>query len=302
MLLHAADRLGGNLHGRPRRRPQPRRRPDRAAGDKGRHRPRRRFRRKLASHCAGGGPRKQARALVVARQGTPPLGPNDPEAIKATVHRADYDRQDCWTLSLPSSRPVNNVAGATAISDNGDASASEPVTLDVGPWHIRVYSVIDLDGSRSISPGLEPSAATILPGPNPEVTVSYVLKRPWLPGLPWSVAFRTEPPGSVVPPMVLVAHHRAVPLSVDDGQIVAVSRPAATVAVPYPHAVQPLPVRYPGFPRPQCRARCPRADPPPSPGERHHARLNAQARDAGRSRALASTFRLFCASFDPTIT
>ena len=81
--------------------------------------------------------------------------------------------------------------------------------------------MIDLDGSRSISPGLEPSAATILPGPNPEVTVSYVLKRPWLPGLPWSVAFRTEPASSVVPPMVLVAHERAVPLSVDDGQIVA---------------------------------------------------------------------------------
>ena len=59
------------------------------------------------------------------------------------------------------------------------------------------------------------------PGRIPEVTVSYVLKRPWLPGLPWSVVFRTEPPGSVVPPMVLVAHHRAVPLSVDDGQIVA---------------------------------------------------------------------------------
>ena len=52
--------------------------------------------------------------------------------------------------------------------------------------------MIDLDGVRSISPGLEPSAATILPGPNPEVTVSYVLKRPWLPGLPWSVVFRTD--------------------------------------------------------------------------------------------------------------
>ena len=48
-------------------------------------------------------------SLIVARQGTPPLGPNDPEAVKATVYRAEYDRQDCWTLSLPSSRPVNNV-------------------------------------------------------------------------------------------------------------------------------------------------------------------------------------------------
>ena len=53
--------------------------------------------------------------------------------------------------------------------------------------------MINGDGVRSISPGLEPTAATILPGPNPEVTVSYVLKRPWFPGLPWWVTFRTEP-------------------------------------------------------------------------------------------------------------
>ncbi len=91
----------------------------------------------------------------------------------------------------------------------------------MAPWNLRVYSVIDLDGVRSFSPGLEPTAAMVLPGPNPEVTVSYGFKRPWLPGLPWSVAFRTEPPGAAVPPMVLVAHPRAVPLSVDDGQIVA---------------------------------------------------------------------------------
>ena len=86
---------------------------------------------------------------------------------------------------------------------------------------------------RSISPGLEPTAATILPGPNPEVTVSYVLKRPWFPGLPWSVTFQTDPPGSPVPAMVLVAHPRAVPLSVDDGQIVA-RFPAGPAAIRYP--------------------------------------------------------------------
>ena len=159
--------------------------------------------------------------LVVARQGTPPAGPSDPESVETTVHRADYDRQDCWALTLPPTRSINNnVAGLS-----GERVMTHPVgdrtNDDVGPWHIRVYSLIDLNGCRSISPGLEPSAATILPGPNPEVTVSYILKRPWVPVLPWSVVFRTTPPGSIVPPMVLVAHHRAVPLSVDDGQIVA---------------------------------------------------------------------------------
>jgi hypothetical protein len=159
--------------------------------------------------------------LIVARQGTPPLGPNDPETVRATVYRAEYDRQDCWTLSLSPSRPINNVDDAPSSSPPLARSPFDPVALDVGPWHIRVYSVIDLDGSRSFSPGLESSSSTILPGPHPEVTVSYVLKRPWFPGLPWSVAFRTEPVSSAVPPMVLVAHQRAVPLSVDDGQIIA---------------------------------------------------------------------------------
>ncbi len=53
--------------------------------------------------------------------------------------------------------------------------------------------------------------------------MSYQLKRPWLPipGLPWSLTFRTEPAGSILPAMVVVAHPRTVPLSVDDGEIIA---------------------------------------------------------------------------------
>ena len=159
--------------------------------------------------------------LVVARQGTPPVGLSDPEAVQTTVHRVDYDRQDCWTLILPSIRMINNNVAGPPATQSTTHPLGDQANHDVGPWHIRVYSLIDLDGCRSISPGLEPSAATILPGPHPEVTVSYILKRPWVPVLPWSVVFRTTPPGSIVPPMVLVAHHRAVPLSVEDGEIVA---------------------------------------------------------------------------------
>jgi hypothetical protein len=157
--------------------------------------------------------------LVVARPGTPPLGPSDPAAITATVPRADYDRQDCWVLNLLPPRPATAAPGNGVAGKAAHEGTSAP--LDAGPWHIRVYSVIDLEGSYSISPGLEPTAATVLPGPNPEVTVSYVIKRAWLPGLPWSVTFRTEPAGANVPPLVLVAHPRAVPVSVEDGQIVA---------------------------------------------------------------------------------
>jgi hypothetical protein len=154
--------------------------------------------------------------LIVARQGAAPEGPDDVSAISATVFRGDYDRQECWTLTLPmASRSGDAIEAPLPLSGLGSAQREN------GSWHIRAYSIVDLDGARSTSPGLEPTAATVLPGPHPEVTVSYVLKRPWIPGLPWSVSFRTEPPGTAVPPMVMVAHHRVVPLSVDDGQIIA---------------------------------------------------------------------------------
>jgi tetratricopeptide (TPR) repeat protein len=156
-------------------------------------------------------------ALVVARQGAPPQGPSDPLATTANVPRADYERHDCWTFSLPTIPP--RVAGGPARGSNG--TVAEPVASEGGPWYIRVYSVAQWDGVRTLSPGLEPSAATILPGPHPEVTVSYRLKKPWVPGLPWSLTFRTEPAGSILPAMVVVANPRAVPLSVDDGEIVA---------------------------------------------------------------------------------
>jgi hypothetical protein len=158
-------------------------------------------------------------ALIAARQGVPPVGPADALAITTEVDRADYNRQDCWTLSLPA-RPGRAGTTAVAASDTS-ASAAEPMQPDGGPWNIRVYSIADHDGARSYSPGLEPTAATSLSARHAEVTVSYVLKRPWLPGLTWSLTFRTYPPGRLLSPMVLVANPRTVPLSVDDGQIVA---------------------------------------------------------------------------------
>jgi tetratricopeptide (TPR) repeat protein len=163
--------------------------------------------------------------LVVARRGAPPTGTNDPAAIIETVSFADYDRLGSWTLNLPATPPGDAAAGA--------GPAVLPSPPDVGPWHIRVYSLAELDGVRSISPGFEPTAATVVPGPNPEVTVSYVLKRPWFPGFPWSVTFQASPPGTPVPAMVLVSHPRAVPLSVDDGEIVA-RFPAGPAAIRHP--------------------------------------------------------------------
>jgi hypothetical protein len=136
-----------------------------------------------------------AESLVVARAGAAPEGPNDPEALVATVHEVEYSHQGHYTLNLP---PTNG-----------------------SPWHITVYSLATVNGERVVSPGVEPSARTVVPGPNPEVTVSYAFRRQGFPNRSWSLTFRTDPPGSMIPPTALVTHPRTVPLSVDDGEVVA---------------------------------------------------------------------------------
>lgn len=128
---------------------------------------------------------------IVARRGVPPAGPEDPSAVIETVPRDEYERRGSWGLALPVGRG--------------------------GSWHVRIWGVED----HSLSPGIAESAATTLPGLDAEVVVSYAVRRPLLPFQPWSLTLRTDPPGASLPPMVVVEHPRAVPLSVDDGRIVA---------------------------------------------------------------------------------
>jgi hypothetical protein len=148
-----------------------------------------------------------SQALVVARAGGAPAGPHDPLALVTTVHEGHYSRQGRFTLVLP----------------DGDES----------PWHVRVYSVAPVDGEEVVSPGLDPSAAVVVPGPNPEVTVSYTFRRSGFPARGWSLTFRTEPAGAAIPATALVAHPRTVPLSLDDGTIVA-EYPATRDGATYP--------------------------------------------------------------------
>lgn len=133
-------------------------------------------------------------SLVVAKAGEFPAGPDDAETQRAVVQDAEYSRQGFFAWNLPASPR--------------------------GPWHLRVYTVAIVDGFRVVSTGIEPTAKTILPGPHPEVTVSYKLRPPRFPRRTWTISFWTDPPGSPIPPTALVAHHRTVPLSVEDGQIV----------------------------------------------------------------------------------
>ena len=148
---------------------------------------------------------------VVARSGSPPTGADDPEGVAASVSDDEYSRLGYFAMTLPPGVP--------------------------GPWHVAVFSVATVQGERVVSPGLDPSARTVVPGPNPEVTVSYTLRRPGFPGRPWSLTFQTDPPNSPIPPTALVAHPRTVPLSADDGEIVyrvPAARDGATFTLPRP--------------------------------------------------------------------
>lgn len=155
--------------------------------------------------------------MITARQGSPPAGPEDPAAIALLVPRDEYERQQGWSLTLPN----GGQAAPAVVGTNGHAPRGDQL-----PWYVRLLSATERGGVRAYSPGLEKTAATTLNGPIPEVTVSYSLRRPWLPGAPWSLTFRTVPAGATTPPLVVVAHPRAVPLSVDDGEIVAHLPPA----------------------------------------------------------------------------
>ena len=155
---------------------------------------------------------------LLARQGSHPRGSSDPDAIVTTVARADYERLGSWTLDLPRTafaEPSNFELQPANVPANG------PFSLRSDHWYVSAFSLAEIDGASLVSPGLEPSATTAVPGPHPQITVSYSLKRPWLPARPWVLTPRTEPSGAAVPRMVLVANERAVPLSAEDGEIVA---------------------------------------------------------------------------------
>jgi hypothetical protein len=135
-----------------------------------------------------------SQCLVVARAGCDPEDAVDPMAVHVTVQDHDYSQMGFLPLNLPAS--------------------------EAGPWHVRVYSLAYVDDEQVISAGMEPSAKTVVPGLGSEVSVSYRLKPPLFPGRRWTITFRAEPADTMIPPTVLVAHPRTVPLTPDDGRVI----------------------------------------------------------------------------------
>ena len=138
---------------------------------------------------------------IVATQGRPPINGDDPDAVMFNVFDDEYSRLGQFAITLP--------------------TPTEPGGEGAGPWHLAVFAVAVIGGEEVVSPGLDPSARTILTGANPEITVAYTWRRPGLVGRTWSLTFQTDPPGSPIPPMALVTHPRTVPLAADDGTIIA---------------------------------------------------------------------------------
>jgi hypothetical protein len=133
--------------------------------------------------------------LLMARMGRPPLGPDDPQALRHVITDRDYAREGHCVWHLP------HTGGA--------------------PWHIQIYGEAMVEGHLYHSPGREPTSRLVI-SPNPAgLTVNYRLRRPRFLLRPWSIEFKTDPPNAKVPATVLVAHARTVPLSVDDGDVVA---------------------------------------------------------------------------------
>ena len=146
-----------------------------------------------------------SRARLLVKAGSPPNGPDDPSAMTFSVLEGEYGARGRYFLTVPAT--------------------------DQGPWHLAVYGATVVDGREICSPGQDPTAHTVIPGPHPEVTVGYVLSRPILPGSPWSVTFHTEPADAAIPPSALVAHPRVVPLSLDEGEVIARFPPSKDGAI-----------------------------------------------------------------------
>lgn len=137
---------------------------------------------------------RAAQSVVVVKAGEGPISPEDPSALVEVVSEDEYSRSGYHAITLP-----QGVAG---------------------PWRVRVFSVIAIDGSRFYSPGIDPTAETVVPGPTPEIELAYSILHPVFPGKGRRIAYQTRPAGASIPPTILVAHPRAVPLSCDDGEIV----------------------------------------------------------------------------------
>ncbi len=139
-------------------------------------------------------PDRLVQCMVVAAPGEGPANLGAKDSFRFDVHKEDYDRTGSCIVTIPPAE---------------------------GAWRIRVFGVHPHGSSFDLSPGVDLTAEVVLTSTLAEVAVRYRIKKHWLPGKKWTLELETDPPGSTVPPTVLVAHSRTTPISVDDGAVVA---------------------------------------------------------------------------------
>ena len=135
-----------------------------------------------------------ARCLVLARTGRPASGPWENDCRSILVDRTTYDRAGAFRLTLPPRADL--------------------------PWYVSVFSQCELGGETWTSAGRNPSAQCAVPQPGQEALVYYAVK-PGGVARPWTLTVRTEPAGATVGPLLLVAQPRILPLTPQDGLVIA---------------------------------------------------------------------------------
>lgn len=140
-------------------------------------------------------PTESTCCLLVARIGAVPAGASDPLSRSVRVELAAYQELDSFAWTLPQE--------------------------EARPWHVVVLVCRVHEGRQMVSPGMEFGCRVQVSGQPSEVEVSYTLTPPSLLRRAWSIAFRTDPPGLPIPPLVVVAHPRTIPVSHDDGDVMA---------------------------------------------------------------------------------
>jgi hypothetical protein len=136
-----------------------------------------------------------AACLVLVRAGQPPDGPDDPRAIRSIVRDRRLLTEEGFALDLPS---------------NGSP-----------PWHIQILAMEDNGNEPRYSQGKDPTSRAVLATHSGSVLVKYHIKRRRFPKFGWYLEVETEPAGAEIPPLVVVSHPRTVPLSADDGVVIA---------------------------------------------------------------------------------
>ena len=141
---------------------------------------------------------------LLARQGSPPTGPSDPDAIVTTVTRDDYDRLGSWTTQ-PSPHVIAEIQAMSSFNLRAIRQTVRS-TCDRTTGTSRAFSLAEFDGASLVSRRAGAECHDRGSGPASADHRVLFLEAPVAAGSSLAADLRTEPPGAAIPQMVLVAN------------------------------------------------------------------------------------------------